>query len=171
MRFPVERSMTVSAPQRSDRRSLSTSSSSEDVVGELPMFALIFTRTFSPMAIGSSAWWWTFAGMIIRPRATSARTSSGSSDSRSATRSISGDTVPARARCICVRQDESGENVVRYGTVPPFAGMSQIRFVGSAQGSALSAPRSGTPRDMRDELEATDRRARVSSAACLRSRR
>ena len=30
--------------------------------------------------------------------------------------------------------------------VPPFAGMNQIRFDGSALGSALSAPRTGTPR-------------------------
>ena len=47
--------MTVSAPQRCESSSLATSSSSEDVVGELPMFALIFTRALRPIAIGSSA--------------------------------------------------------------------------------------------------------------------
>ena len=66
----------VGAPALRRARSFSTSSSSDDVVGELPMFALIFTRAFRPIAIGSSAAWWTLAGMIIRPRATSSRTSS-----------------------------------------------------------------------------------------------
>jgi hypothetical protein len=71
MRLPVDRSITVSAPHRSARRSLSTSSSSDEVVGELPMFALIFTLAFRPIAIGSKVPWRTLAGMIIRPRATS----------------------------------------------------------------------------------------------------
>ncbi len=40
------------------------------------MFALIFTRALTPIAIGSSAAWCTLAGMTIRPRATSSRISS-----------------------------------------------------------------------------------------------
>ncbi len=47
--------MTVSAPQPSETVSFCTSSPSDDVVGELPMFELIFTRALSPIAIGSSA--------------------------------------------------------------------------------------------------------------------
>ena len=42
------------------------------------------------------------AGITIRPRATSDRTSSGSSFSRRATYSISGVTIPRRACSICV---------------------------------------------------------------------
>ena len=61
------------------------------------MFALIFTRKFRPIAIGSSSGWLMFAGMIARPRATSARTKSGSNPSRNATNSISGVTSPRRA--------------------------------------------------------------------------
>ena len=106
MRLPVERSITVSAPQRSaERRASSTSSSSDDVVGELPMLALIFTRAFRPIAIGSSARVMDVGGddhpaarHLVADRAR------GSSSSRSATRSISGETSPWRARCICVRQ-------------------------------------------------------------------
>ena len=51
--FPVDRSMTVSAPQRVAQVIFSTSSSMEDVTDELPMFALIFTRKLRPIAIGS----------------------------------------------------------------------------------------------------------------------
>src|SRR5213595_3366819 len=49
---PVERSMTVSAPQRIAHTIFSTSSSTEDVTAELPMLALIFTRKLRPMIIG-----------------------------------------------------------------------------------------------------------------------
>ncbi len=45
--------------------------------GELPMFALIFTRKLRPMSIGSSSGWFTFAGMMARPDAISERTNSG----------------------------------------------------------------------------------------------
>ena len=41
------------------------------------MLALIFTRKFRPMIIGSSSGWLTLAGMMARPRATSSRTNSG----------------------------------------------------------------------------------------------
>ncbi len=55
MFFPVDRSITVSAPQRVAQRNFSTSSSTDDDTAELPMFALIFTRKFRPMIIGSSS--------------------------------------------------------------------------------------------------------------------
>src|ERR1051326_3433032 len=52
MFLPVERSMTVSAPQRVAQVIFSTSSSMEEVTALLPMFALIFTRKPRPMIIG-----------------------------------------------------------------------------------------------------------------------
>jgi hypothetical protein len=87
----------VSAPQRVAQRSFSTSSSMEEVTAEFPMLALIFTLKARPMIIGSSSGWLTLAGMMARPRATSARTNSGSIPSRSATNSISGVISPRRA--------------------------------------------------------------------------
>ena len=54
--------MTVSAPQRVDQTSFSTSSSIEEVTAELPMLALIFTRKLRPIIIGSSSGWFTLAG-------------------------------------------------------------------------------------------------------------
>ena len=77
MCLPVERSITVSAPQRIAQVIFSTSSPIELLTAELPMLALIFTRKLRPMIIGSVSGWLTFAGMIARPRATSSRTNSG----------------------------------------------------------------------------------------------
>src|SRR6185295_20424822 len=77
MFLPVERSITVSEPQRMDQRILSTSSSIDEATAELPMFALIFTRKLRPMIIGSDSGWLMLAGIIARPRATSERTNSG----------------------------------------------------------------------------------------------
>lgn len=77
MFLPVDRSITVSAPQRVDHTSFSTSSSMLDVTAELPMLALILTRKLRPMAMGSSSGWLMLAGMMARPRATSSRTNSG----------------------------------------------------------------------------------------------
>ena len=74
---PVERSMTVSAPQRMAQRIFSTSSSIEEATALLPRLALIFTRKLRPMIIGSSSGWLMLAGMMARPRATSLRTNSG----------------------------------------------------------------------------------------------
>jgi hypothetical protein len=102
MFLPVERSITVSAPHNVAHRSFSTSSSIDELTAELPMFALIFTRKLRPMIIGSSSRWFTLAGMIARPRATSARTNSAGSPSRAATNSISGVTSPCRAWYSCV---------------------------------------------------------------------
>ena len=69
--MPVDRSITVSAPQSVDQRSLSTSSSIDELTAELPMLALIFTAKLRPMIIGSSSRWLMLAGMMARPRATS----------------------------------------------------------------------------------------------------
>src|SRR5436305_11741412 len=77
MFLPVERSITVSAPHFVAQRIFSTSSSTDDATALLPMLALIFTRKLRPMIIGSDSGWLMFAGMIARPRATSARTHSG----------------------------------------------------------------------------------------------
>ncbi len=94
---PVDRSMTVSAPQRVAQVIFSTSSSMEDVTAELPMLALTFTRKRLPMIIGSISGWLTFAGSTARPAAISSRTTSGETFSRSATNSISGVISPRRA--------------------------------------------------------------------------
>src|ERR1043165_2609841 len=77
MFFPVERSITVSAPQRVAHVIFSTSSWIDEETAELPMFALIFTRKFRPITIGSVSGWLMLFGMIARPRATSSRTNSG----------------------------------------------------------------------------------------------
>src|SRR5674476_1586510 len=49
---PVERSITVSAPQRIAHTILSTSSSTDEVTAELPILALILVRKLRPMIIG-----------------------------------------------------------------------------------------------------------------------
>ena len=77
MFLPVDRSITLSAPQRIAQTSFSTSSSMLEVTAELPMLALILTLKLRPIAIGSTSGWLMFAGMIARPRATSSRTNSG----------------------------------------------------------------------------------------------
>src|SRR5665811_2580193 len=66
---PVERSITVSAPQRIAHTIFSISSSTEEVTAELPMLALILVRKLRPMIIGSSSAWLILAGMMARPRA------------------------------------------------------------------------------------------------------
>src|SRR5215510_12500487 len=63
MFLPVERSITVSAPQRMAQTIFSTSSSTEDVTALLPMLALIFTRKLRPMMTGSSSGWLMLAVM------------------------------------------------------------------------------------------------------------
>ena len=74
---PVERSITVSAPQRIAHTIFSISSSTDDDTAELPILALIFTRKLRPMIIGSSSAWLMLDGMIALPRAISSRTNSG----------------------------------------------------------------------------------------------
>ena len=78
---PVERSITVSAPQRIAQTSFSTSSATPELTAELPILALTLTRKLRPIAIGSSSRWLMLAGMIARPRATSSRTNSGVTNS------------------------------------------------------------------------------------------
>ena len=94
---PVERSITVSAPYFTEYSSFSSSSSISDVTAELPMLALILHLDATPMHIGSRLVWLILAGMIMRPRATSARISSGDRFSRRATYSISPVMTPCRA--------------------------------------------------------------------------
>lgn len=77
MFLPVDRSITLSAPQRMAQTSFSTSSSMLEVTAELPMLALILTLKLRPMAMGSISGWLMLAGMMARPRATSSRTNSG----------------------------------------------------------------------------------------------
>ena len=77
MLLPVDRSITVSPPQRMDQVILSTSSLIEEPSAELPMLAVILTRKLRPMIIGSHSGWLMLAGMMARPRATSSRTNSG----------------------------------------------------------------------------------------------
>ncbi|MNP06989.1 hypothetical protein D3C76_989960 [compost metagenome] len=67
----------MSAPQRVDHTSFSTSSSMEEVTAELPMLAFTFTRKLRPIIIGSDSGWLILAGIIARPAATSSRTNSG----------------------------------------------------------------------------------------------
>ena len=74
---PVERSITVSAPKCTEVCSFFSSSSMSEVTAELPMLELILHSEAMPIAMGSSSGWLMFAGMIMRPRATSSRTSSG----------------------------------------------------------------------------------------------
>ena len=71
MFLPVERSITVSAPQRIAHTIFSTSSATPELTAELPMLALTLTRKLRPIAIGSSSRWLMLAGMIARPSATS----------------------------------------------------------------------------------------------------
>ena len=78
---PVDRSITVSAPQRIAQTSFSTSSAAPEVTAELPILALIFTRKLRPMMTGSSSGWLMLAGMMARPRAISLRTNSGVTNS------------------------------------------------------------------------------------------
>src|ERR1039457_1837548 len=77
MFFPVERSITVSAPHFAAHRIFSTSSSMLEATALLPMLALILTRKLRPMIIGSLSGWLILDGMMARPRATSERTNSG----------------------------------------------------------------------------------------------
>ena len=77
MCLPVERSITVSPPQRIAQVIFSTSSWMPEETAELPILALIFTRKLRPMIMGSDSGWLMLAGMMARPRATSSRTNSG----------------------------------------------------------------------------------------------
>src|SRR5664280_2354057 len=98
---PVERSITVSAPQRIAHTIFSTSSSTDDVTAELPILALILTRKLRPMIIGSSSARLMLAGMMARPRAISERTNSGVTNAGSAPPNCSPSANAASARSNC----------------------------------------------------------------------
>ena len=68
-----------------------------EVTAELPMLELILHLDATPMHIGSRFVWRMLAGTIIRPRATSERTSSGERFSRCAMYCISPVITPRRA--------------------------------------------------------------------------
>src|SRR6201990_412644 len=74
---PVERSITVSAPQRIAQTILSTSLATSLATAELPILALILTRKLRPIAIGSLSGWVTVGGVVARARGASSRTNSG----------------------------------------------------------------------------------------------
>src|SRR5437016_13498566 len=74
---PVDRSMTVSAPQRVAHTIFSTSSATEEETIELPILALTFTRKFRPMIIGSVCGGLMLLGLIARPRVISSPTNYG----------------------------------------------------------------------------------------------
>ena len=94
---PVDKSMTVSAPNLMQTSSLRSSPSTWLVTALLPMFAFTLQARAMPMPIGSRFVWFTFAGMTRRPRATSLRTTSAATRSRWATCAISSVTSPLRA--------------------------------------------------------------------------
>ena len=97
MSDPVERSITVSAPQRVAQVNFSTSSSMDELTAELPMLALTFTKNRVPMIMGSDSGWLMLAGRMARPAAISSRTSSAGTPSRMATKRISWVISPLRA--------------------------------------------------------------------------
>src|SRR5207247_10211283 len=76
MFLPVERSITVSPPQRVAQVIFSTSSWIDEETAELPMLALILTRKLRPMIIGSVSGWLMLAGIVAPPRAGSRGTHS-----------------------------------------------------------------------------------------------
>src|SRR5690606_39805385 len=65
MFLPVDRSIMVSAPHRHAQTAFSTSSSIEELTAELPMLALILTRKFLPIIIGSLSGWLILFGIKI----------------------------------------------------------------------------------------------------------
>src|SRR6056300_298218 len=75
--LPVDRSITVSPPHRVLQTIFSTSSLMLEPNAEFPILALILTRKFRPIIIGSLSGWLILTGIIALPRATSSRTNSG----------------------------------------------------------------------------------------------
>src|SRR5581483_587929 len=77
MFFPVDKSIIVSAPHLHAQTAFSTSSSIVDVTAELPILALILTKKFLPIIIGSDSGWFILLGIMALPDATSCLTNSG----------------------------------------------------------------------------------------------
>src|SRR3989441_12622873 len=94
MCLPVDKSMTVSAPQRVAQVIFSTSSSTVDVTAELPMLALIFTRNCRPMIIGSVSGWLILAGRITPPPAPSLAHAPGGAPRERLLNSTPGESYP-----------------------------------------------------------------------------
>src|SRR5690606_36923965 len=63
--------------QRHAQTAFSTSSSILELTALLPMLALIFTKKFRPMIIGSLSGWLMLLGIMALPAAISSRTNSG----------------------------------------------------------------------------------------------
>ena len=72
--YPREIYAQADAPDQYDPSKTATAGEGsifDEVMGEFPMLALIFTRKLRPMIIGSLSGWLIFAGMMARPAATS----------------------------------------------------------------------------------------------------
>src|SRR5437870_9454177 len=142
---PVDRSITVSAPYLRQPRSLCSSLRASPSIWLLPMFALILHEEAMPMHIGSSSGWFELAGMIIRPRATSLRISSGGRFSRRATCCISSVVTPCRAKCICVTLASPRRRSIHCARMLVLrrGGDSKSRVAERQQAPSLSGRRSG----------------------------
>src|SRR5690606_34302048 len=148
MCLPVDRSMTLSAPQRIAQTSFSTSSAIPDDTAELPMLALTLVRKLRPMIIGSLSGWLMLQGMIARPRAAAARTNSGLMRIRAeAPEDGAGccDSRPAPGQALVLadgdvlhlRRDDPPSRVVHLGDVGAGQGAARTRAVGEADGGEL----------------------------------
>ena len=124
--MPVERSITVSAPNRSARRSFPISASKPEESADVPMLALTLTENRLPITMGSASGWLTLHGMTARPAATSSHTSSGGKairlrpraypkDSRIAAYSMWAVTSPALARSRMVLLTRRASPAETYG--------------------------------------------------------
>ena len=104
--LPVLKSITVSAPYLMAEASFSSSSSTLDESGEVPILALILMDNSLPMPIGTREWWLILAGITIFPSATRSRMKFTSRFSLAATLWISGVTMPFAAKYIWVWGEE-----------------------------------------------------------------
>ena len=127
------------------------------------MLALIFTRKLRPMIIGSSSGWLMLAGMMARPRATSLRTNSASSPSRSAMNSISG-VIDALARVVQLRRPRGrsarAQRRRASGRRSRAASRAPMRVCTSRRG-----PSSTSPRPTIQSRRASGRPSRTSTPA------
>src|SRR3546814_20105762 len=74
---PVDRSMTVSAPQRIDQTILSTSAATSLATALLPNLALILSRNLRPIDLGSPPGRYVVLVHIVGPRTTPSRPNTG----------------------------------------------------------------------------------------------
>jgi len=115
------------------------------------MLALTLVRNALPTIMGSSSTWRMFAGMMARPAASSDRTFSTSTPSRSATNRISGVTRPWRASVSWVSPAGCSDNQGRRtGSLPSTAAGPAVSYrrkvspvvSGISRCGTLSAPTS-----------------------------